>query len=137
MRLILIITIFAALNLSLPITAHAADKKEESSGTEYVKLDPLILPIIDGNGVQQIVSLVVALEVAGVFEADKVKDMSPKLTDAYITDMYGVLNEQVALRGGVIQVSLIKARLLSVTDKIMGKDIVSSVLLQVVQQRPI
>tara|TARA_B100001989_G_scaffold246915_2_gene218426 strand:+ start:1181 stop:1588 length:408 start_codon:yes stop_codon:yes gene_type:complete len=132
--LLTFLTVVSFFFMSVP--AQAADKKE-SSGAEFVKLDPLILPIIDTNGVQQIVSLVVAIEVSGVNNAEKVKTMSPKLTDAYIQDMYGVLNEQVALKGGVIQVSVIKERLMHVTEDIMGEDIVSDVLLQVVQQRPI
>lgn len=106
-------------------------------GNEFVELDPLILPIVDNQGVNQTVSLVVALEVKNSSDAIKVEKMEPKLKDAYIQDMYGVLNEYAALKGGVIQVSKIKKRLNRITDEIMGEDVVQDVLLQVVQQRPI
>ncbi|MCP4932654.1 MAG: flagellar basal body-associated FliL family protein, partial [bacterium] len=52
-------------------------------------------------------------------------------------DMYGVLNRHAALKGGVIQVSVIKARLNKISQEIMGEDVVYDVLLQVVQQKPI
>ncbi len=107
------------------------------SETMYVELDPLILPIIDNNGVSQVVSIVVALEVEGINNSDEVKKMTPKLKDAYIQDMYGVLNKYAALKGGVIQVNTLKGRLNKITTEVMGKDIVHDVLLQVVQQRPI
>lgn len=123
--------------------AEKAEKEKddghgEKSGVEFVQLDPLILPIIDNEGVQQTVNLVVSLEVEGAGSADKVKKMQPRLKDAYIQDMYGSLNKNIALKDGVIQVGVIKDRLNKVTDKIMeDPDVVHDVLLQVVQQRPI
>lgn len=120
-----------------------AEKEEDDghggkSGVEFVQLDPMILPIIDNEGVQQTVNLVVSLEVEGTGSADKVRQMQPRLKDAYIQDMYGSLNKNIALKDGVIQVGVIKERLNKVTDKIMeDPDIVHDVLLQVVQQRPI
>lgn len=113
------------------------DGHDGKAQAEFVELDPLILPIVDNSGVNQVVSLVIAIEVPGPSAKDKVKAMSPKLKDAYIQDMYGMLNEHAALKGGVVQVAVIKERLNEITHKIMGKDTVKEVLLQVVQQRPI
>jgi len=120
---------------------HAKAKSKDGhgghGGSQFVELDPLVLPIVDNNGVNQTVSMVVALEVADQAAAAEVEKMEPKLKDAYIQDMYGVLNEYAALKGGVIQVSKIKNRLNKITTDIMGDDVVQDVLLQVVQQRPI
>lgn len=119
---------------------HAEEGGEEGghgSEPQFVSLDPLMLPIVDNEGVQQVVSIVVALEVSDAADADKVKAKKPKLQDAYIQDLYGVLNVQAALKGGVLQVGEIKERLNKATQKVMGDDIVHDVLLQVVQQRPI
>ncbi|MCL4679519.1 MAG: flagellar basal body-associated FliL family protein [Alphaproteobacteria bacterium] len=113
------------------------DAHGEKGKSEFVELDPLILPILDNSGVNQVVSLVIAIEVPGPSAKDKVKSMSPKLKDAYIQDMYGMLNEHAAMKGGVVQVAVIKERLNVITKDIMGKDTVKEVLLQVVQQRPI
>ncbi len=130
------------LSLIAGIFAYAdnayAEKKEKSgkSSTEYVKMDPLILPVIDSDGVYQVLSMVVVIEVGGVMDADKVKAKKPRLKDAYIQDMYGILNEHAAMKDGIIQVNIIKERLNNITDHIMG-DVETEVLLQVVQQRPI
>ena len=49
-----------------------------------------------------------------------------------------MLNRHAALKGGVIQVGIIKKRLNKISDRVMGdEDVVQDVLLQVVQQRPI
>ncbi|GJL84949.1 MAG: hypothetical protein DHS20C02_07240 [Micavibrio sp.] len=111
--------------------------EEAGWGTEFVELEPLILPIVDNEGVNQVVSMVIALEVSNSGDAARVTRMAPKLKDAYIQDMYGVLNRHAALKGGVIQVGAIKKRLSKISNEIMGEDVVQDVLLQVVQQRPI
>jgi flagellar FliL protein len=108
-----------------------------AGGAEFVELDPLVLPIIDGTGVTQVVSLVIALEVEGKEKADEVKKLTPRLKDAYIQDMYGILNKHAAMKGGVVQVGAIKGRLTKITTDVLGEDMVDEVLLQVVQQRPI
>ncbi len=117
--------------------AKSDEKHEDKSYYEYVRLDPLILPIIDEYGVSQVVSLVVSLEVKDAKMAEKVQKMSPRLKDAYIQDLYGMLNKHAALKGGVVQVAQLKLRLNKVSSKVMGDDVINDVLLQVVQQRPI
>ena len=66
-----------------------------------------------------------------------VEHLKPKIKDAFIQDMYGVLNRHAALKGGVIQVGVLKERLNKMSAKVLGEDKVYDVLLQVVQQRPI
>ena len=118
---------------------HEVAEKEEHATPhyEYVELDPLVLPIVDKSGVSQVVSMVIALELKELSAADEVRRLSPKLKDAYIQDMYGMLNEHAALKGGVIQVGYIKDRLNKISNDVVGGDKVNDVLLQVVQQRPI
>lgn len=101
----------------------------------FVQLDPLILPIVDQNGVTQTISLVLSVEVADQAAADRVKHMQPRLKDAYIQDMYGVLSRKAAMNGGVIEVGKIKARLNAISQKVMGEGAIQDVLLQVVVQR--
>ncbi len=119
--------------------ASKDDHKEKSHGEhmEFVELDPLILPIIDDEGVNQIVSVVVAIEVGTPESAATVKTMTPRLKDAYIQELYGVLNKHAGMKGGVIQVGMMKERLNKISTKVLGEDVVNDVLLQVVQQNPI
>ena len=108
---------------------------KEGGVYRYVELEPLVLPIVDKTGVSQTVSLVIALEVKGA--DDHVRAMAPRLTDAYIQDLYGMLNEHAALKGGVIQVGYIKERLNKISQGVIPDGKINDVLLQVVQQRPI
>lgn len=117
--------------------AKAAEAKAEKQDLKFVRLEPLILPIIDNSGVSQVVTLVVALEVNGAKAQEKAEMYAPRLKDAFIQDMYGVLNRKASLQGGVIKVDKLKARLNRATIKVLGENQVNDVLLQVVQQKPI
>lgn len=130
-----------------PAQASEGDKKpeakEEAKGeggeatVSFVEMSPLVLPVVDKNGVSQVISIVVSLEVKDDVVAKEVERFTPRLKDAYIQDMYGVLTRQAAMDGGVVQVGYIKDRLNKVTAKVLGQDKVRGVLLQVVQQRPV
>ena len=117
--------------------AKAKHASKEAKDLKFVKLEPLILPIIDNIGVTQVVTLVVVLEVNGSDAASKAQMYAPRLKDAFIQDMYGVLNRKASLEGGVIKVDQLKARLNRATKKVLGENQVNDVLLQVVQQKPI
>ncbi|MBX2833761.1 MAG: flagellar basal body-associated FliL family protein [Micavibrio sp.] len=112
-------------------------EKEKSKHTEYLELDPLVLPIVNAKGVSQVVSLVIALEVPDAKTKEELKSITPKLKDAFIQDMYGVLNEHAVIKGGVIQVNALKERLNKISKDVAGEDKIYDVLLQVVQQRPV
>ena len=119
------------------VEEHAEDDGHSSDKFQYVEMDPLILPIIDSEGISQNLSLVIVLEVENTRNKEKVLDYQPRLKDAYIQELYGVLNKQAALEGGVLKVKVIKERLHTISNRVLGEDTVQDVLLQVVQQRPI
>lgn len=104
---------------------------------EYLQMDPLNLPVITTKGLTQQVSILVSLEV-DFGKKEAIDRYKPRLTDAYIQDLYGALGAGFALiHGDVVDVRKIKERLAAVTGKVLGPDHkVNNVLLQVLQQRP-
>lgn len=121
--------------------AHASDAKTEEATAvpevSFIEMRPLVLPVLDQNGVSQVVSLIVSLEVSSAEAKAEVEKLSPRLLDAFIQDMYGALSKQAAMEGGMVQVGYIKSRLNRVSAEVLGKDKVKDVLLQVLQQRPV
>lgn len=111
-------------------------KKHDQHTSSFVQLDPLILPVVGKDGLTQIVSLVIVIETPDEAGKQRVTYMSPRLKDAFIQDMYGALNQEDVMRGGIIEVTALKNRLHKVSDRVMGEGVVNNVLLQVVQQRP-
>ncbi len=122
--------------LSSSMALAADDKKAEGEGptVHFVELAPLILPVINSHGVTQMVSLVVAVEVDSQEKADQVTKYSPRLTDAYLSDLYGSFSYN-ATEGGIIPIAYVKKRLNAMSTKILGEAVVSDVLVQVLQSR--
>lgn len=113
----------------------AREAEENAKNLHFVKLDPIILPIIDAQGVSQVVTLVVSVEVDGSENAKRAEILVPRLKDAIIHDMYGVLNKKASTDGGLVKVDKLKRRLNKISQNVLGEKNVNDVLLQVVNQR--
>lgn len=115
----------------------AAYAGEDPNKPRYVKIAPLILPVIGDNGIEQIVSLVVIIEAANKDSAEQIIELSPRLNDAFITDLYGSIDRREMMGNGLVNVAHIKDRLTVLSDKILGKDKYKSILVQGINQRPV
>ena len=102
----------------------------------YVRFNPLQLPLIGDDGIEQVIDIIVALEVPDQSAADQVIAMAPRLNDAILRDLYGVLHTSRIMRNGIVNVGAIKERIVTVAQGIMGEDLVSDALVQGVAQRP-
>lgn len=121
--------------ITAPAYAGGGGGGKEKEGIQYMELDPLLLPIIDDSGITQQVSLIVILEVPDPAKAEELKLKKPKIVDAYVEDLYGTLSKSNAvMANGILRLDIIKKRLKATTEKVVGADMVSDVLLQVVQQ---
>jgi len=140
-RAVVILSIFLLVLSSIPSAwaeeAGAKDPAAPHPDFEYVKLDPITLPVIPARGLTQQVSLVVQLEVDWG-KKDDIAPFEPRLIDAYLQDLYGALGAGHGLmKDNFIDIDTIKQRLTSVTSKVLGPDHkVHAVLLQALQQRP-
>lgn len=121
--------------------ASGGEQKEAGpsipGGGAFAEMDPIILPIVDGGRVVQSVTILVTLDVPEPADAARARALKPKLTDAFLSKLYAMLNDPAAQKAGTIPTQEIKAELLVSAQKIMGTEHVRGILLQVVQQRPI
>ncbi|WP_158047061.1 flagellar basal body-associated FliL family protein [Skermanella pratensis] len=102
----------------------------------FVNIGPLTVPVLGAERIDQFVTLMVALEVADAPMADRVREQAPRLTDAFLTGVYGAIASGKAMQAGMLDVPQVKAKLNEATTKVMGKGVVRDVLIQVVNQRP-
>jgi flagellar FliL protein len=112
-----------------------AEGKGRGEKHSFVEFNNLSLPIIYDNGLSRAVSFRVVIEVPDSQRAKVVETIKPRLTDAFIHDMYGVWNKDQAYRGGVVHIDVIKDRLNKSTLRILGDDNVNDVVLEVVDQQ--
>lgn len=141
--LIIIIAFICALVFSNSAFAEGGGEKSPSKGimdsgsdnSFYVRLDPMIMPVIGQHGIEEVVSIVVALQVADQRGVEKVNGMVPKIKDAYVRALYGNIDRSIYRNGQFLDITKLKNKLIAVTEGIAGKDIIQDVLIQGVSQR--
>ncbi len=104
-------------------------------GSYFITMRPLILPVINEEGMQEIVSVVVALQVKSQRRMEQVSSVAPKLNDAYMRALYGKIGRNIYRNGQFIDVNKLKMKLASITEQLLGKDKVQDVLIQGITQR--
>src|SRR5581483_369433 len=118
---------FLSVGLLAASAAHAGEDGTNAAAAAanpgdpvYVDLAPLVLPVIDGDKVQQVLQFTVTLQVADEKTADHIRAVKPRLTDAYIQDLYGALDRRRVLDGKVLDIERLKDELKRVSVGVLG-----------------
>jgi flagellar basal body-associated protein FliL len=114
---------------------RAAEAEAEPDEPIYVEFNPILLPILGEDRVDQFVNIVVALEFREQAAADRAIALAPRLNDAYLRALYGTLHTRNAVRNGVVDLQMIKARLVEESNAVLGDGVVRDALVQMVSQR--
>lgn len=101
----------------------------------FVEFNPILLPVLGDDRVEQFVNIVVALEVADDDAAQRVIAAAPRLNDAYLQALYGTLHSHTVAENGVLDLTVIKRRLVQVSGDVLGEGVVLDALVQLVSQR--
>lgn len=102
----------------------------------FVEFNPLHLPILGEEAVNQIIDIIVVLEVDDEATADRVISVAPRLTDAFMQDLYGDLHMQDLAPHGTVDVRRIKRRIVAAANRTLGEGVVNDALVQMLNQRP-
>jgi len=101
----------------------------------YLKLDPMIMPVLGKNNVQEVVSMIVALQISEEKNVAQVAHLIPKIKDAYMNALYGNLNKATYRNGQFLDVTKLKNKLVLVTQGFADKKVIQDVLIQGISQR--
>jgi len=117
------------------------NKKDDISGGRfagdpiYVRISPMVLPIISDNGVEQLVSLMITVQVNDIEAANALHKNMPRVMDSLLRHLYGGLDEGSLRRGRLINIPKIKSKSVDAIAEIIGKEQVHDVLVEAVAQR--
>jgi len=117
------------------LSTISGDKFNDNNDPVYLNLPPLIMPIINDDGAQQIVSILISLQVKDADSAKALKDKDPILKDALVTAMYDGLANGIMRSDNSLDISVIKNQIKKTVNKIFEGDHVKEVLIQAVSQR--
>lgn len=99
------------------------------AGPVFVNIQPIVLPVIEGNNVTRQVGVLLTLELAPGQTAAGIAPKQRVLTDAFITELYRIYG----WRSGadrVVNEDLIKRRLLATADQVLGPGVVHAILIR-------
>lgn len=120
--------------LICPATSYAAggSEKEHKEGVPYfIELDPLIVPIITHNQSVEVLALNLILEAEDSEKSGKINDNVPRLRDGFIRSLYGRMEQDSLInKQGVLNMELLKTRLMAVANHVMEPGTVQDILLQ-------
>lgn len=107
----------------------------EEGDPVYLNLPPLVIPIINDSGAQQLVSMLIDLQVRNVESAELLKSKDPILKDALVTAMYKGLSDGTMRNAAALDIPAIKNQIKITVNEIFDGDHVLHVLIQAVSQR--
>lgn len=100
----------------------------------YIRVSPIVVPMIGANRVQQFITIVATVEIAAAKQPQTVGRQT-QLIDAFITTLYGAVDDRSIMMGNIVNIPALKGKLTEAAQKVLGKDVVHDVLVQVVTQR--
>ncbi len=95
----------------------------------FIELEPLTAPFIRDGNFAHYVLLVVNLEVGNKRDIERVREMLPRLRDAFVTELHALAATR-SPNQRLINVARVKARLIAGTHKVLGPGVVRDVLVQ-------
>jgi flagellar protein FliL len=131
-RLGILLAAVAALVAALP--AGAADREAGPNASipgvpTFFNIEPIVLPVIEGNRIPRQVGVLLTLELAEGHTAAEARDKERELTDAFITELYRIY-EWRAGDDRVVNERLIKERLQAAADRVLGPGVVHAILIR-------
>jgi flagellar basal body-associated protein FliL len=101
---------------------------------EYYTLQPFTVPIVRDGRIARHVSLLVTLETRGLANKDKILEARKRLRDSFLRDLHGVMSIR-RKDGRSFKTSVLKKRLMAVSKRVLGEDIVRDILIETAFER--
>jgi len=112
------------------LEASATTAPRVAAEPGYVEIERLTAPFIRGGEYVQYVVLDLRLEVSSDRAAATVRQLAPRLQDAFIGEMHQLARIRPADQR-LLNVARVKARLRAGAERVLGPDVVTDVLVQV------
>ena len=109
--------------------------KEVVDTTVFIDMEPMAIPVFQGNRVAATVQIQVKLETNNENKAERIKEMMPIIIDAFVRDLHSFMPRLLRAEER-IDILIIKQRLQLIGDKVTGKGTISNVLVQSIIDQP-
>ena len=101
----------------------------------YVHIAPMVMPVISDQGVEQLVTIIIDVEVKDFDVADNMHTNMPRVNDALMRALYGGFGQGSLRNGKLVDVNRVKVKATAALNEIIGNDGIRDVLVQGIAQR--
>lgn len=113
--------------------SSSSSEKEEDSIKILIDMDPLSIPVFQGNKVAATVQINVKLVTNDEKKAERIKKIIPIIADAFISDLHGFMPRLLKDKKK-IDYTIIKQRLQLISNKVAGKGTISNIIAKSVNE---
>lgn len=108
---------------------QAATPAASGLPVRFVDVEPLNIPVFHEDRVATTIQITLKLEVVDSQKEALVKQMLPRLNDAFVRDMHAFI-PRLLKQEERLNVAIIKKRLQIVAERLVGKELISNILVQ-------
>jgi len=113
----------------------AGEEAPPAEPPRFVDLEPLIIPLFQGDKLAGTVNIQLKLETIGADNEKALVRLLPRLNNAFLVDMHGYV-PRLFKKEERLDIEAIRTRLQYVGDKIAGEGVIGNVLVQSVVDAP-
>ena len=118
-----------------PVLVEDVVEETKSEGPPVsIAIDDLVIPVFTDDAVVATVMIKLNLEVHGEDNEEKVNKVLPRLSDAFLRDLYTFI-PRVVHKQQKVTADLLQQRLLMTGNKVLGKNVLNKVVIESVTER--
>jgi len=111
------------------------EEEEEEVKSIFIDMEPILIPIFQGDDVVAKVQIQLKLETKSSKKAVKIQRIMPRIADTFIKDLHAFM-PRLLKKEERIDVFILKQRLKLIADRRFGKGLIGDVLVQSVLDTP-
>jgi hypothetical protein len=117
-----------------PQSAQAAEAESLILATRFIKVDPIILPVIRERQVMLHVTAVVVVELVDPMPLEDLRGFSLRLRDTFLSELHGIYAIRYVQERGY-DLPVIRERLGLAAERVLGAGTVKAILLEDIDKR--
>lgn len=117
------------------VVAEAEEAMVRDDDTLFVDMEPLVIPVFQGDRVAATVQIQIKLETIGSENKANLQRIMPRISDLFITDLHTFI-PRLLKQEERIDVLIIKQRLKLMSDRQVGPELIQNILVQSVIDTP-
>jgi flagellar basal body-associated protein FliL len=124
-------TLLAVLVCSAMLLVRAPRAEEAPvvpAGPVFVPVDPLVVPVFHAGDVRLHLIYVVQLEAGDAAASARIREMMPRLRDAYLRALAGIADRVGS--GAAPDIERVKRSLAAASERVLGPRVVNGVLIE-------